>query len=317
MHTFHKKIIGSLFILAVLNFYGQELTIPQFSQYLSDNPFLMSPTYAGIGNYVKVRASGLTQWVGIKNAPNTQSLSADVRLGYRSGVGMVLYNDSNGATEQKGAKISFAHHLTIDQYEKHFFSFALSFNLNQFRINIENFDDTFDPSIIGDKASSNPNFDVGFLYRKDRFYLSANVSNLLNKDFSAYNLLYEPNILRNYYVYTGYRLRRHPRDVFEMEPSVFFQYFENDSRSSTDFNTKFRWYDFEDYYYLGFTYRFLNDQFLKPLTFGPMIGLKKGDFYMGLSYHVFMNDLVTESNTFQATVGYDFLRGISNCGCTR
>ena len=55
---------------------GQELTIPQLSQYLADNPFVMSPTYAGIGDHVKIRINGLTQWVGIKDAPDTQSLAA-------------------------------------------------------------------------------------------------------------------------------------------------------------------------------------------------------------------------------------------------
>ena len=73
------KIVGLSMLLNSLSLKGQELTVPQLSQYLSDNPFLMSPAYAGIGNYVKVRMTGLTQWVGIENAPDTQSLSADVR----------------------------------------------------------------------------------------------------------------------------------------------------------------------------------------------------------------------------------------------
>ena len=38
---------------------GQELTVPQLSQYIADNPFLMSPTYAGIGDHIKVRLNGL------------------------------------------------------------------------------------------------------------------------------------------------------------------------------------------------------------------------------------------------------------------
>ena len=163
---------------------GQELTIPQLSQYLSDNPFLMSPTFAGIGNYVKVRMNGVTQWVGIQDAPDIQSLSADVRLGNRSGIGMVIYNDSNGETKQRGGKVSFAHHLTINKYDDHYFSFALSFNLNQIRFDIENFDpEAFtDPAIINDRSSSNPNFDVGTLYRRGGFYLSLNASNILNKE---------------------------------------------------------------------------------------------------------------------------------------
>ncbi|MEL6305672.1 MAG: type IX secretion system membrane protein PorP/SprF, partial [Bacteroidota bacterium] len=198
---------------------AQELTIPQLSQYLSDNPFLMSPSYAGIGNYVKVRMNGLSQWVGIPDAPNTQSLSADVRLGNRSGLGMVLYNDSNGETKQRGGKISFAHHLIIDKYDDHFWSFALSFNFNQFRIDIENFDPNNDMGITDDRASNNPNFDVGTLYRKGNFYMSLNIANILNKNYEGFNFLYEPNILRNYYLYSGYKFRKNPRAELELEPS--------------------------------------------------------------------------------------------------
>ena len=312
-----KKIAILILIMHVHFVRSQELTIPQLSQYLSDNPFLMSSSYAGIGNYVKVRMNGLTQWVGVKDAPDTQSLSADVRLGNRSGIGMVIYNDSNGETKQRGGKVSFAHHLTIDKYENNFFSFALSFNLNQFRIDIENFEDNNDQAVVNDRASSNPNFDIGTLYRRGGFYLSLNVSNILNKDFKKFNPVFEPNTLRNYYIYSGYRYRRHKRDDFEIEPSVFMQYFENDNRSVTDINTKFRWYDFLDYYYAGFTYRFLNDQLGSPLYVAPVVGLKKGDFYFGYSYQIVMNELLGYSKgTHVITLGVDLFQGISNCTCT-
>ncbi|KQC30251.1 type IX secretion system membrane protein PorP/SprF [Flagellimonas eckloniae] len=312
-----KKKLLFLLMISFTSVRGQELTIPQLSQYLSDNPFLMSPSYAGIGNYVKVRMNGLTQWVGVQDAPGTQSLSADVRLGNRSGIGMVLYNDANGETKQRGGKVSFAHHLTIDKYEDNYFSMALSFSLNQFRIDIENFVDNNDPAVVDDRASSSPNFDLGTLYRKGGFYLSLNVSNILNKNLQKFDPIFEPNILRNYYLYSGYRYKRNKRDDFEIEPSVFFQYFENDKRSVTDMNIKFRWYDFLDYYYAGFTYRFLNDQLGAPLYLAPIMGLKKGDFYFGYSYQVIMNNILGySSGTHVLTLGIDLFQGISNCTCT-
>ncbi|MCA0958333.1 type IX secretion system membrane protein PorP/SprF [Muricauda ruestringensis] len=314
-----KKIIMTLMCMSFLLMKGQELTIPQLSQYLSDNPFLMSPTYAGIGNYVKVRMNGVTQWVGIKDAPDTQTLSADVRLGNRSGIGMVIYNDSNGETKQRGGKVSFAHHLTMDKYDDQYFSFALSFNLNQIRFDIENFDPEAgdDPAITNDRSSSNPNFDIGVLYRRNGFYLSVNAANILNKQLEKFDPIFEPNTLRNYSVYSGYKFRKSRRADFEIEPSVFFQYFENDGRSITDVNTKFKWYDFLDYYYAGLTYRFLNDQLGSPLYIAPIIGLKKGNFYFGYSYQVIVNELLGySSGTHVVTLGIDLFQGISNCSCT-
>lgn len=305
-----------LLLLGTIALKGQELTIPQLSQYLADNPFVMSPTYAGIGDHVKIRINGLTQWVGIKDAPDTQSLAADMRIGERSGIGMLLYNDSNGETKQRGARVSFAHHLTLDRYDDEFLSFGVSYNFNQFRIDIENFD-ALDPNVTDDRATTNHNFDVGVMYRYDKFYFSANASNLLNKDLERFNPVFEPNRLRNYYVYTGYRYTKNKNSRLEIEPSVFFQLFESDGRSVTDLNVKFRWYDFEDYYYAGVTYRFLNDQIGDPLYIAPIVGLKKNNFYFGYSYQVILNELLGYSTgTHVLTLGIDLFQGISNCRCT-
>lgn len=311
----NKLLILTLFLIGLVA-KGQELTIPQLSQYLADNPFVMSPTYAGIGDHVKIRINGLTQWVGIKDAPDTQSLAADMRIGEQSGLGTLLYNDSNGETKQRGARISFAHHLTIDRYDDKFLSFGLSYNFNQFRIDIENFD-ALDPSVTDDRATTNHNFDVGFLYRWEKFYFSANASNLINKNLTKFNPIFEPNRLRNYYVYSGYRYKKNKNSDLEIEPSVFFQLFESDGRSVTDLNVKFRWYDFEDYYYAGFTYRFLNDQIGDPLYVAPIIGLKKNNFYFGYSYQVILNEILGYSTgTHVVTLGVDLFQGISNCRCT-
>ena len=309
------------FLLLIMHGTAQELTIPQLSQYNADNPFIMSPTYAGIGDHIKVRLNGLTQWVGIEDAPDTQTLAADARIGNRSGVGMLLYNDSNGETKQRGSRVSFAHHLTLDAYEDMFLSFGMSYNFNQFRIAIENFGDPdnplFDPSVTDDRATTNHNFDVGALLRMNKFYISLNASNLLNKDLSAFNPLFEPNTLRNYYLYTGYSFSKKNNSKLEIEPSVFFQLFESDGRSVTDLNTKFRFHDFEDYYYLGVTYRFLNDQIGTPLYIAPIAGFKKSNFYFGYSYQVITNELLGySSGTHVVTVGMDLFQGISNCRCT-
>ena len=139
-----KKIV--LFVLAVCAFapkaFSQELNLPQQNQYLADSEFLIAPTYAGIGDFVRIRLSGVTQWVGVKNAPDYQSLAGDMRLGERSGAGVMLYNDRNGFTKQMGGKATFAHHLTLDRYDNHFVSFGISYALNNFRIDIDKFDRT-------------------------------------------------------------------------------------------------------------------------------------------------------------------------------
>lgn len=315
-----KKIaILSFLLLTVTSGYGQELNLPVFTQYLADNPFVISPTYAGIGDNLRIRANGLTQWVGIKDAPDNQSIYGDFRIADRSGIGVSFYNDKNGNTNQAGAKFSFAHHLILDYYSKQYLSFGMSYNINTFSIDIANLVPTNpDYAITDDRKTSNNNFDVGFLYRKDNFYLSLNANNILNKDidkFSGYKV--EPNLLRNYQVYTGYVIKI--PNWAEIEPSAYFQLFESDGRSSTDLNIKYRKYNRDDdYYWVGMSYRFLNDQVLKPLNLGPMAGFKKSIFYFAYSYQMTFNEMTPfNSGTHMITVGLEFLQGISDCPCTQ
>ncbi len=319
-----QKLIIYLFLLLITKSYCQELNLPVFTQYLADNNFVVSPTYAGIGDNLKIRANGLTQWVGIKGAPDNQSLYADFRIADRTGIGVSFYNDRNGNTIQTGAKFSFAHHIILDYYSKQYLSFGISYNLNHFKIDINNFNTTYenpiiDPFVTDDRATTNNNFDVGLLYRNKGFFFSFNANNILDKNFDNDLRKAEPNLLLNYQIYSGYVFNGPKKSNLEFEPSVYYQMFSSDRRSSTDLNFKFRKYNRnEDYYWAGISYRFLNDQFFKPLNVGPMMGFKKSIFYFGYAYQVTINDLARfNSGTHVITIGLDFLQGISNCPCTQ
>lgn len=320
-----RKIIIYVLFLVLAKSYGQELNLPVFTQYLADNNFVISPTYAGIGDNLKLRANGLTQWVGIKDAPDNQSVYGDFRISDRTGIGMSFYNDRNGNTIQTGAKFSFAHHLILDYYTKQYLSFGISYNINNIRFDINNFTNgnnqppVSNPNITDDRKNSNNNFDVGVLYRNRGFYLSFNANNVLEKKLDEMIVQNEPQLLLNYQIYSGFTFRGPKNSGLEFEPSVYYQMFTSDKRSSTDLNFKFRKFNRnEDYYWAGVSYRFLNDQLLKPLNLGPMAGFKKSIFYFGYAYQVTINDLSGfNSGTHVVTIGIDFLQGISNCPCTQ
>ena len=320
-----KKLIIYLLLLTIAHSFGQELNLPVFTQYLADNNFVVSPTYAVIGDNLKIRGNALTQWVGIKDAPDNQSVYADVRIADRTGVGVSFYNDKNGYTLQTGAKFSFAHHLILDYYSKQYLSFGISYNLNSFRIDVESINnDNIKkpvglPPLTDDRRNSNNNFDVGVLYRNKGFFASFNANNILKKNIDDAITVIEPRLLLNYQIYSGYTFRGPKKSGLEFEPSVFYQMFSSDKRSSTDVNFKFRKFNRdEDYYWAGISYRYLNDQFFKPLNVGPMVGFKKNIFYFGYAYQVTMNDLSRfNSGTHVVTIGLEFLQGISNCPCTQ
>jgi len=313
-----KKLIIGLFLLTATFSYSQELNVPVATQYLADNPFIISPSYAGIGDNFRINLNGYKQWVGVEDAPQSQALYADFRILDKSGVGLSLYNDSNGNTRQAGAKVTFAHHIILDYYSKQYLSFGISYIFNSFKLVLPPPDPTSpDPGITDNRSTTNNNFEVGLLYRFGNFYASFNATNILQKNLDFTEVKVEPNLLTNYQIYTGYVFDIGNRA--ELEPSVFYQLFQSDGRSSTDLNIKYRKFNrYEEYYWVGASYRFLNDQIGQPLAVGPIVGFQKGIFTMGYSYQVTLNDIVGyNSGTHSLTIGLRFLQGLSNCPCTQ
>ena len=317
-----KNLLKYLLLLAIAQGYGQELNLPVFTQYLADNDFVVSPTFAGIGDNFRIRANGLTQWVGIKNAPQNMAIYGDIRLGYSSGVGLSAFADRNGNTRQSGMKFSFAHHLVLDIPSEQYLSFGISYNMNNFRIAIEEFETTYenptiDPYVSDDRSVTNHNFDVGALYRIGQFWLSANANNILPKNKDIFSVI-EPNGLLNLQIYSGYVFKR--SNDSEFEPSTFIQLYSSDGRSSTDLNLKYRKFlnGNDDFYWIGASTRFLNDQSFQPLNIGPMAGFKKSVFYISYAYQITLNDLTAyNTGTHAVTIGFDLLQSLSDCPCTK
>ena len=306
-----KKFLYILVFIFTLQVSAQELKLSPYSQYLAENPFVISPAYAGVDDVHKLRLSGVAQWLGLKNAPNTQILSYDTRFSERSGAGIIMYNDKNGNTKQIGVQLSYAHHLTIDESNNQYISFGISYKFNHFKIDVTNFDDGsgngyIDPNVGSGQSTSNHNFEFGALYRIDRYFVSINASNVLNKNLKIFDNS-EPMKLRNYYLYTGYTFESNNQE-FEYEPSIYLKYFEGDGRSVTDFNFKARKFIEEGYMWAGISTRFINDQSFQPLSISPLIGLNKKDFYVGYGFQLNINEAseFNTNGTHLLTLGYNF-----------
>ncbi|MBL4746357.1 MAG: type IX secretion system membrane protein PorP/SprF [Flavobacteriaceae bacterium] len=309
-----KKIVLLACVFSVLLCRGQEFNMPLLSQYMAENPYVISPTFAGIGPYFQLRVSGLEQWVGVSNAPGTQSVSLDGRFGDVDGVGILLFNDENGNTRQYGGLLSYAHHLTLNDYRNQFLSFGISYRFTQFKIDVSKFNGD-DPSVYGDKSTFNSNFDVGVLYRFESFYFSLNASNILDKSARAFADS-EPVKLRNYSIYTGFKFLENP--YHQLEVSLFGRYFESDGRSSTDVNVKYRKIKGDDYVWAGASVRLLNDLGFKPASFTPMIGFKRDNFYVSYGFEITLGDIIQYNvGTHLITLGVDFLYNPSSRKCTQ
>lgn len=308
-----KILITISIVICSVKLAAQEINLPQYISHLADNPFLISPSYAGIGSGLQIRLNGVSQWIGVEDAPDTQSLVVEARIADRFGGGITVFNDKNGYTTQKGVKLSLASHLTLSNFHDSFLSFGISYNFTQFGIDTSN---NNSGQTVANISETNSNFDVGLLYRYERFSISANVNNLLNKKVE--NLITnEPESLRRYTFYSSYVFTRLSNRV-EIEPSMFVEYYEADKRSRTDMNVKVRKGINDGYVWAGLSYTFLNDQFFVPNAIAPLVGLKKDNLYMSYGFSINMNKTQDFNyGTHMITLGFDYERRPSLARCTQ
>jgi len=307
-----KKIVIILFLFFGLKIVAQELDLPEYINHMADNPFMISPAYAGIGSSLQIRLNGVSQWVGVKDSPDTQAITVESRLAERLGGGLTIFNDSNGFTSQQGARLSLASHLTLSNLHDSFLSFGLSYSFIQFGIDTQ-FNNT--DEFVSTRSLSSSNFDVSMLYRFERFAISLNLINVLDKDIREFSTG-EPEVLRKYSLYTLYTFKVNRNTEFE--PSIFVKYFESSARSKTDLNVKLRRRIKDGYIWGGVSVTLLNDQVALPNDFAPMVGIKKNNFYFSYGFGLDTNEIVTYNyGTHMITLGLDYDRRPSLARCTQ
>ena len=88
-----RLFLSIIFFLVLNNSRAQE-GVPIYFDYLTENYYLVHPSMAGV-NLVggKIRSTVRKQWFDQVEAPNLQTLTADLRLSERSGLGLTLFND--------------------------------------------------------------------------------------------------------------------------------------------------------------------------------------------------------------------------------
>jgi len=211
-------------------------TLPIYSDYLSDNVFLIHPSAAGIGNCGKIRLTGRKQWQGVNGAPELQSLSFHNKFGENAALGLVIFNDKNGFHSQKGLQATYAYHLDIGSGQV--FQ-QLSFGLSATVVQNQSDQRTFFGDIAVQQlieSSSYFNADFSVAYHRAGFSSYFTVKNLLLSAKNNLNNSLEPLDLRNYIFSAGYYLEY--KDIVNIEPSFMLQLREGTGETIADFNIK-------------------------------------------------------------------------------
>ena len=306
---------ASLFMVCHSAFSQEGIAV--YSDYLTDNYYLIHPSMAGASNCAKLRITGRQQWFGQDNAPSLQTLSYNMALDEDgiSGVGIIAFNDKNGYHSQRGAKLTYAHHLrfsrsTVDLNQ---LSFGINAALVQSQLDETNFT-VFDPFVYGGiyQKDSYFNVDLGASYHYLDTYAHFTVKNILASRRDLYTEGFESDNLRKYLFSAGHTFGDEDRIL--IEPSIMFQYIDETKEKSIDINAKVykqlelgklwggvsyrRSFDGADYLANGS----VEEQKLQWIS--PFVGFNYNKFMVAYTYSHVMGDVKFDNGGFhQITLG--------------
>jgi type IX secretion system PorP/SprF family membrane protein len=330
-----KKFCLVAFAVLVANFSFAQEGVPIYSDYLTDNYYLIHPSMAGVANCAKVRLTARQQWFGVDDAPSLQTLSINGRVGDTPvGVGGILFNDSNGYHSTLGGYATFAYHLMFSRNEidLNMLSFGINAGFLQYKVDASTWlgpGDEFDPLATSGTAT-NFNIDAGFSYHFLDFYAHFTAKNILENDGINWNRngdQWEFRNLRTYLFSTGYTFSKYGSD-WSYEPSIMYMYRDATEESSIDINAKvYREMDFGKVWG-GLSYRRSLDgaEFVdgsgvssqKLQYFTPFIGVDYNNFVFAYTYSYQANTVNFNTGGFhQITLGYNFncKREKFECNC--
>ncbi|WP_435134934.1 PorP/SprF family type IX secretion system membrane protein [Formosa sp. A9] len=318
-----KTLKVFLFFMVVIPFCRAQEGLPIYSDYLTDNYYLIHPSMAGVANCAKVRLTARQQWLGTDDAPRLMTLSANSRIGDSpSAVGGILYTDKNGYHSQSGAYATYAHHLMFSRNELdlNMLSFGLSAGVVQYRLDESAFiDGGYDPIIAGiDQSALDFNIDFGMSYHFLNTYIHATVKNLINNEGVNNDIEVTSNLRR--YLFSVGSVFSTRLEGLSWEPSILYQYKEGTKESLIDANIKlYQNFDTASLY-LGLSYRrsldradnpdldaVSDDVYKNAQYFSPLVGVNYKQFMFAYTYTYQSNAVVFDNGGFhQFTLGFNF-----------
>lgn len=288
-----KKII---FIIAALGFVGMlsAQQIPMYSQYMF-NRMLINPAVAGSEKDLPVQLAVRQQWVGFKDAPSTQTLSAHYCFApYNMGAGAVLFLDRFGHERKLGIILNYSYIIKVFNETK--LALGLSFQAFQYQLDYTKLValDELDPNLYGTRQSKFvPESDFGvYMYHADYFAgISANQMIGLPVKIAGEEV-HMSRMVRHFNLMGGYKFEINPE--FELEPSILAKTTFK-APSQLDVNLKGI---YQKNYWLGVSYRTAGDII-------AMLGMRFSEFDFGLAADFATSDIAAYQNgSFELMLTY-------------
>lgn len=310
MKMYKRLFVYSCFF-ALQNIVVAQGTLPIYSDYLSDNIYLVHPTAAGMSNSAEVRLTHRQQWSGNEDAPSLQTLSFHNRIGEKTAIGAIFFNDKNGFHSQLGVQGTYAYHLNFGREDAlNQLSFALSASYVQNTRDQRSF--VIPDPVISRIVESNGYFNADFsaAYFNLDGYAFFTVKNLVLNSRNSINNNFNSINLRRYLLNVGYFFGWQKR--IQIEPSIMLQYLENTQELMLDVNTKvYKLLGSDKRIWLALSYRRSFDdsknQELNQIT--PIAGVEYKKYLFSYTYTKQLGSISFQNGGFhQFTFGIDLFQ---------
>jgi len=199
----------------------------QLSQYMF-NGLALNPAYAGYKEDWTLNLSSRIQWVGINDAPQTNTISVDGLANSDNanvGLGIMAMVDKLGPESNSSVYINYAYRLRLDELDTKRLCFGIGVGAEQYSLDGSKFTatDAGDANIpSGTESKLTPDFRFGVYYYSPKVYFGASVFNLLSDAFNR--ITDDPEVIkpvRTVYLTGGAMLPL--SDYVDIKPSVMVE----------------------------------------------------------------------------------------------
>lgn len=242
-----KLLIGLLIPLTV----SGQLT-PLTNHYVL-NPLTINPAFAGNRGVMNIAAFYRKQWVGIKGAPETVSLTLDAPVANdKIGLGLLIVNDKIGVTKETQFNTNYSYKIEMGKGALSLGLGAGVYVTNTAWSDLVVLDEGDEYFLTDSKVFTVPNFSFGSYYSNNKFFAGLSIPKLVGQKFDFDKNKY---VLKNNfkeYVYllnTGYLIDLSPKVKFMPSTMIALSM---GSKIIFDVNAHFR---VMDRLWLGASYR--------------------------------------------------------------
>jgi type IX secretion system PorP/SprF family membrane protein len=256
MKKINYILTGALLLFSSALFSQQESIFTSYRYHMN----MVNPAYAGIDNETILVSSIRKQWVGIKDAPETQAVSFGTNMKKNLGMGASLVSDKTFIETQVFFGIDFSYKVkltaTTDMY------LGLKVGGNVYDVNTSGLE-TYLPNGANDPSlrsinNFNPNIGAGMVIKRGKFFYSLSVPRMLNtvraknQDGIATVATDRPH----FYMSSGYDFDLNASKTLILKPSFMMRYVSG-APLSADINALLNMYKYVE---IGATYRTDNAQ---------------------------------------------------------